>query len=151
MAEDPVKGVQEPEYIREKAVIPTLAYLKQALAVAGEDLALEIVMTAGCGLRNAEARPVNINNLVADDVYRVHEQIHSNTRWPAKLKHRKAGEFREVPLPRSVREAIERDEAKHGTTRLRRQPVGNSLIRRGGRQVLRLLVVQAEYSADQHE
>jgi integrase len=60
---------------------------------------------------------VSINNLVAQDVYRVHEQIHSNTHRPAKLKHRKVGEFREVPLPRSVREAIERHEAKHGTTR----------------------------------
>ncbi|MER5520028.1 tyrosine-type recombinase/integrase, partial [Streptomyces sp. NPDC002763] len=53
---------------------------------------------------------------VADDVYRVHEQIHSNTHKPAKLKHRKAGEFREVPLPRSVREAMERFEEKHGVT-----------------------------------
>ncbi|MFJ5830734.1 tyrosine-type recombinase/integrase [Streptomyces sp. NPDC093089] len=61
MADDPVKGVQEPEYVR--------------------------------------------------------EQIHFNTLRPAKLKHRKAGEFREVPLPRSVREAIERYEAKYGTTK----------------------------------
>ncbi|MFC9463190.1 tyrosine-type recombinase/integrase [Streptomyces coelicoflavus] len=117
MADDPVKGVQEPEYVRQKVVIPDLAYLKQALAVAGDDLALEIVMMAGCGLRNGEARAVNVNNVVADDVYRVHEQIHSNTHRPAKLKHRKVGEFREVPLPRSVREAIERHEKKHGTTR----------------------------------
>ncbi|MFJ8027857.1 hypothetical protein [Streptomyces sp. NPDC096311] len=92
-----------------------MAYLKQALAVAGDDLALEIVMMAGCGLRNGEARAVNVNNVVADDVYRVHEQIHSNTHRPAKLKHRKVGEFREVPLPRSVLETIERYEEKHGT------------------------------------
>ncbi|MFE7986543.1 tyrosine-type recombinase/integrase [Streptomyces cellulosae] len=117
MADDPVKGVQEPEYVREKVVIPSLEYVKQALAVAGDDLAMEIVMMAGCGLRNGEARAVNVNNVVADDVYRVHEQIHSNTHRPAKLKHRKVGEFREVPLPRSVREAIERYEEKHGTTR----------------------------------
>ncbi|MEW1927203.1 tyrosine-type recombinase/integrase [Streptomyces sp. NPDC088360] len=116
MAEDPVKGVQEPAYVREKVTVPTLAYVKQALAVAGDDLALEIVMMAGCGLRNGEARAVNINNVVADDVYRVHEQIHSNTHKLAKLKHRKAGEFREVPLPRSVRDAIKRHEKKHGTT-----------------------------------
>ncbi|MFD4028812.1 hypothetical protein ACFWRV_35665 [Streptomyces sp. NPDC058576] len=45
------------------------------------------------------------------------EQIHSSTLKPAKLKHRRAGEFREVPLPRSVREAIERYEEKHGTTK----------------------------------
>ncbi|MFI0037248.1 MULTISPECIES: tyrosine-type recombinase/integrase [Streptomyces] len=117
MADDPVKGVQEPEYVRQRVVIPDLAYLKQALAVAKGDLALEIVMMAGCGLRNGEARAVNVNNVVADDVYRVHEQIHSNTHRLAKLKHRKAGEFREVPLPRSVREAIERYEEKHGTTK----------------------------------
>ncbi|MFF5546273.1 tyrosine-type recombinase/integrase [Streptomyces olivaceoviridis] len=117
MADDPVKGVQEPEYVREKVVIPSLDYVKKALTVADHILALEIVMMVGCGLRNGEARAVNVNNVVADDVYRVHEQIHSNTHKPAKLKHRKAGEFREVPLPRSVREAMERYEEKHGTTR----------------------------------
>lgn len=40
-------GVRSPE-----GFISDLAYLKQALAVAGDDLALEIVMMAGCGLRN---------------------------------------------------------------------------------------------------
>ncbi|MER5202120.1 tyrosine-type recombinase/integrase [Streptomyces sp. NPDC002825] len=117
MADDPVKGVQEPEYVREKVVIPSLAYVKKALTVADEHLALEIVMMVGCGLRNGEARAVNVNNVVADDVYRVHEQIHSNTHKPAKLKHRKAGEFREVPLPRSAKEALERYEEQHGTTK----------------------------------
>ncbi|WP_404951339.1 site-specific integrase [Streptomyces sp. ARC12] len=117
MADDPVKGVQEPEYVREKVVIPSLTYVKKALTVADDDLALEIVMMVGCGLRNGEARAVNVKNIVADDVYRVHEQIHSNTHKPAKLKHRKAGEFREVPLPRSVKEALERYEEQHGTTK----------------------------------
>ncbi|WP_455679058.1 tyrosine-type recombinase/integrase [Streptomyces bottropensis] len=117
MADDPVRGVQEPEYIRELVVIPSLDYVKKALTVADEDLALEIIMMAGCGLRNGEARAVNVNNVVANDVYRVHEQIHSNTHKPGKLKHRKAGEFREVPLPRSVREAMERYAEQHGTTK----------------------------------
>ncbi|MGW8359554.1 tyrosine-type recombinase/integrase [Streptomyces wedmorensis] len=117
MVDDPVKGVQEPEYVRGTVAIPSLAYLKQALTVADEDLALEIVMMAGCGLRNGEARAVNVNNVVDKDVYRVREQIHSNTLRPAKLKHRRAGEFREVPLPRLVREAIERYVEKRGTTR----------------------------------
>ncbi|MGW4671449.1 tyrosine-type recombinase/integrase [Streptomyces sp. NPDC004324] len=117
MADDPVKGVQEPEYVRGRVVIPSLAYVKKALTVADEALALEIVMMVGCGLRNGEARAVNVNNVVADDVYRVDEQIHSNTHKPAKLKHRKAGEFREVPLPRSVREAMERYEEKCGSSK----------------------------------
>ncbi|WEO94008.1 hypothetical protein A6P39_008265 [Streptomyces sp. FXJ1.172] len=47
MADDPVKGVQEPENVREKVVIPSLAYVKKALIVADEDLALEIVMIMG--------------------------------------------------------------------------------------------------------
>ncbi|MFJ4710014.1 hypothetical protein ACIP6I_34980 [Streptomyces anulatus] len=72
----------------------------KALAVADEDLALEIVTMAGCGQRNGKARAVNVNNVVAQDVYRVREQIHSNTLRPPKLKHREVGEFREVPLPR---------------------------------------------------
>ncbi|WP_258382412.1 hypothetical protein [Streptomyces sp. NTH33] len=61
MADDPVKGVQEPEYVREKVVIPPLAYVKKALTVADDDLAFEIVMMVGCGLRNGEARAVDIN------------------------------------------------------------------------------------------
>ncbi|MFB7448980.1 tyrosine-type recombinase/integrase [Streptomyces sp. NPDC056194] len=112
MADDPVKGVQEPEYVRGTVVIPSLGYVTKALTVADEDLALEIGMMAGCGLRNGEARAVNVHNVVAQDAYRVREQIHSN-----KLKHRKAREFREVPLPRSAREAIERYEEKCGTTK----------------------------------
>ncbi|KOG11602.1 MULTISPECIES: tyrosine-type recombinase/integrase [Streptomyces] len=69
MADDPVKGVQEPEYVRGMVVIPSLDYVTKALAVADEDLALEIVMMAGCGLRSGEARAVNVNNVVAQDVY----------------------------------------------------------------------------------
>ncbi|GHE80312.1 hypothetical protein ACWIG2_07540 [Streptomyces cellulosae] len=90
MADDPVQAVQE--YVRRKVVIPPLVHVKKALTAADEYLALEIVMMVGCGLRNGEARAVNIHNVVADDVYRVHEQIHSNTHKPAKLKHRKVGE-----------------------------------------------------------
>ncbi len=92
---------------------PLLAYVKKALTVAGENLALEIVMMVGCGLRNGEARAVHINNVLpctsssADDVYRVHEQIHSHTQ---------AGEARGTaergvprgPSARWVREAVER-------------------------------------------
>ncbi|MEW2131041.1 hypothetical protein [Streptomyces sp. NPDC005435] len=70
VADDPVKDVQEPEYAREKVVIPSLTSVKKALTVADEYLALEIVMMVGCGLRNGEARAGNINNVVADDVYR---------------------------------------------------------------------------------
>ncbi|MFD5497762.1 hypothetical protein ACFWH4_33930 [Streptomyces sp. NPDC127091] len=36
--------------------------MKQVLTVAGDDLALEIVRVAGCGLRNGGARAVNVGN-----------------------------------------------------------------------------------------
>ncbi|SFD64591.1 Site-specific recombinase XerD [Streptomyces aidingensis] len=116
MADDPVKGVQDPEYVPKTVVIPTLEYITKALTVADEFLAMEIVMMVGCGLRNGEARAVNLNNMVAFDVYRVTEQIHSNLHMPAKLKHRKPGEFREVPLPCTVRGAMERFAEKHGAS-----------------------------------
>ncbi|MFB7826903.1 tyrosine-type recombinase/integrase [Streptomyces hydrogenans] len=70
---------------------------------------------------------MNANNIVGQDVYRVRERIHSNTLKLAKLKHRKAGEFQEVPLPRSVGEAIERYVDKYGTT-----PDGHLLRGPGG-------------------
>lgn len=56
MADDPVKRVREPEYVRQKVVIPSLPYVKQAQAVAGDALALQIVMTAGRGLRKMPRR-----------------------------------------------------------------------------------------------
>ncbi|MFI1161904.1 hypothetical protein [Streptomyces sioyaensis] len=71
-----------------------------------------ITMMRGCGLSNGEARAVNTNNVISDDIYRVSDQIHHNTYRPAPLKHRHPGEFRDVPLPRSVRETIERFEQR---------------------------------------
>ncbi|MEU9294401.1 hypothetical protein [Streptomyces sp. NPDC048266] len=47
MADDPVKGVQEPEYVRGTVAIPSLGYATKALTVAGEDLALAVRPTAG--------------------------------------------------------------------------------------------------------
>ncbi|MGW7465658.1 hypothetical protein ACWGJT_13370 [Streptomyces xantholiticus] len=76
------EGVQEPEYVGQKVVIPLLAYAKKALTAADEHLALEIVMMVGFGLRNGEVRAVNVNYVVADE--RVHEQI--------PLRHAQAGE-----------------------------------------------------------
>lgn len=58
------------------------------------DLGLEGV---GCGSRNGGARAVYVNDVVADDVHRVHEQIHSDTHEPVELKHRQSG-----PLARRV-------------------------------------------------
>ncbi|WP_406357218.1 site-specific integrase [Streptomyces sp. NBC_01635] len=116
IADNPLRGVQKPEYAPQRVAIPDVEYIARAIQVADYKLALEIVLMVGCGLRNGEARAVNANNIVADDVYRVTEQVHSSTHQLAKLKHRKEGEFREVPLPRTVKDAIERFAEEHGTT-----------------------------------
>ncbi|MFI7081979.1 tyrosine-type recombinase/integrase [Streptomyces anulatus] len=45
----------------------------------------------------------------------MHQQVRDRTVTLEPLKHRKTGEFREVPLPSFVRESIERYAATHGT------------------------------------
>ncbi|MGP3775350.1 tyrosine-type recombinase/integrase [Streptomyces sp. SDT5-1] len=115
--EHPLEGVHAPQYEAERAVVPTRDQIVGIKAAANNDrYSMFVDMMAGCGLRNGEALALNVNNIVADDVYRVSEQVHYRTRKLEKLKHRKPGEFREVPLPRSIREAIERFVEKHGTT-----------------------------------
>ncbi|WP_411136646.1 hypothetical protein [Streptomyces sp. C10] len=113
---DPTLGIKTRPYIPPRSVIPTVEYTTAATRKADAQLGLVVTMMRGCGLRNVEARAVNINNVISDDIYRVSDQIHHNTYRPAPLKHRHPGEFRDVPLPRSVRETIERIEQRHGTT-----------------------------------
>ncbi|WP_406110398.1 hypothetical protein [Kitasatospora purpeofusca] len=60
-------------------------------------------------MRNGEALAVNINiNInVADDVDRITEQVNQTTKTYAPLKHRRAGDYRDVPLASRVRRSIE--------------------------------------------
>ncbi|MEV8464189.1 MULTISPECIES: tyrosine-type recombinase/integrase [Streptomyces] len=113
--EDPLRGVKAPRYDPERVVIPSPEQL-QRIRVAGDDRFLLVAdLMSGCGLRNGEAAAVNLNNIVADDVYRVTEQVNQTTQQYAPLKHRKANEYRDVPLPARVRESIEWYASKHGT------------------------------------
>lgn len=116
IATDPTLGIKTRDYHPPRSIIPTVEYATAAARTAHFQLGLMITMMRGCGLRNGEARAINVNNVISDDVYRVTCQIHHNTYRPAPLKHRRPGEFRDVPLPRSVKEAIERFEQQHGTT-----------------------------------
>lgn len=76
----------------------------------------EIVMMAGCGLRNGEARAVNVHCRGAGRVpgARADPLQHAEA---GEAEAPQSGEFREVSLPRSVREAIERYATRHGTTK----------------------------------
>ncbi|WP_257155749.1 tyrosine-type recombinase/integrase [Streptomyces sp. Ru87] len=106
LSTDPFVGVVSPEYIPRKITIPTLDEI-HALKEHGSDaLRVVIDLMHGCGLRNGEAYAANLERIVADEVYRVTEQIDGRTRQPARLKHRKPGEFRECPLPSTVRESL---------------------------------------------
>ncbi|MFF2658169.1 tyrosine-type recombinase/integrase [Kitasatospora sp. NPDC058032] len=66
-------------------------------------------------MRNGEALAVNINNIVTDDVYRITEQVNQTTKAYAPLKHRKAGDYPDVPLAARVRHSIESYADTYGT------------------------------------
>lgn len=113
--ENPVEGVKQPQYDPKRAVIPTVALLSE-LRVAGDDaFTLVTDLMSGCGMRNGEAAAVNVNNIVADDVYRITEQVNMTTKTYGRLKHRRVGEYRDVPLPTRVRDTINWYADKHGT------------------------------------
>ncbi|MFI0966422.1 tyrosine-type recombinase/integrase [Streptomyces sp. NPDC021080] len=112
--EDPFDGVVPPEYVPREITIPTLDEIHALKAVSSDGLRIIIDLMSGSGLRNGEAFAANLERMVADDVYRITEQIEGKTREPAPLKHRKVGEFRETPMPGTVRESLLRYEKEHG-------------------------------------
>lgn len=116
LPEDPFEGVIPPEYIPRKITIPTLDEIHALKAAATDELRVVIDLMSGCGLRNGEAYAANMERMVADDVYRITEQIEGNTRQRARLKHRKLGEFRETPMPSTVRDCLLRYEEEHGVS-----------------------------------
>ncbi|MEV5879649.1 site-specific integrase [Streptomyces sp. NPDC052101] len=114
--ESPLAGVKAPLYEPRRAVIPSADQLRKIRAAGDDCFRLITDLMSGCGLRNGEAAAVNLRNIVADDVYRVTEQVNQTTGHYSPLKHRKPNEYRDVPLPALVRETIEGYAAKHGTT-----------------------------------
>ena len=59
--------------------------------------------------------PLNLNNIVADDVYRITEQVNQSTGTYGRLKHRKVSDYRDVPLPARVRDTVDWYADKYGT------------------------------------
>ncbi|PJN25670.1 site-specific integrase [Kitasatospora sp. CB02891] len=113
--ESPVEGIVPPQYDPKRAVIPSPQQLA-GLRLAG-DAVFRVVadLMSGCGLRNGEALAVNVNNIVANDVYRITEQVNQTTGAYAPLKHRKPGEYRDVPLPARTKHTIEWYADTYGT------------------------------------
>ncbi|WP_433888457.1 tyrosine-type recombinase/integrase [Streptomyces sp. CA-111067] len=113
--DNPLNGVKPPQYHPSRAVIPSLAQLGSLRTAGDEAFCLIVELMSGCGLRNGEAAAVHLDNIVANDTYRVHEQVNQTTNTYARLKHRKADEYRDVPLPARVRECILQYADAHGT------------------------------------
>lgn len=114
--ESPLVGVQPPQYTPDRSTIPTPGQLAAIRSSGDDTFQLLVGLMSGCGMRNGEAAAVNIHNIVADDVYRVTEQVNQTTKTYGPLKHRKPGEYRDVPLPPRIKGAIEWYADKHGTT-----------------------------------
>lgn len=114
--ENPLRGVKPPQYTPSRSVIPAPSQLAAIRSSGDHSFQLLVGLMSGCGLRNGEAAAVNIRNIVADDVYRVTEQVNQTAKTYGPLKHRKPGEYRDVPLPPRIRNAIEWYADKHGTT-----------------------------------
>ncbi|WP_224302393.1 site-specific integrase [Streptomyces olivaceus] len=113
--DNPVAGVKPPQYDPQRVVIPSPEQLRQIRTTGDDSFRLVCDLMSGCGMRNGEAFAVNLNNIVADDVYRITEQVNRTTCQYERLKHRKAGEYRDVPLPARVRQTIEWYADEHGT------------------------------------
>ncbi|MFD6415733.1 site-specific integrase [Streptomyces sp. NPDC060194] len=110
----PLEGIKPPQYQPKRVVIPTPEQLRILREAAGPDFRLVADLMSGCGMRNAEAVAVNLNLIIADDVYRIQEQVNQTTGTYGPLKHRRPGGHRDVPLPRKVRETMERYAEKFG-------------------------------------
>ncbi|MEU8936361.1 tyrosine-type recombinase/integrase [Streptomyces sp. NPDC048409] len=114
-SESPFNGVKAPQYDPARAVIPSPEQLR-TIRTAGDDVfTLFVDLMSGCGLRNGEAAAVNLDNIVADDVYRIREQVNQTTARYGPLKHRRPNNYRDVPLPARVKQTIKRYAAEHGT------------------------------------
>lgn len=114
--ENPLEGVKPPQYDPKRAVIPSPSQLQEIRTAGTDEFLLIADLMSGCGARNGEAAAVNINNIVADDVYRITEQVNQTTKKYDRLKHRKVGEYRDAPLPGRTKQTILWYAKKHGTT-----------------------------------
>ncbi|WP_405902122.1 tyrosine-type recombinase/integrase [Streptomyces sp. NBC_00656] len=104
--ENPLEGVKPPQYDPKRTVIPSPEKLQEIRAAGDDDFLLITDLMSGCGMRNGEAAAVNINNIVADDVYRITEQVNQTTKMYGRLKHRRVGDYRDTPLPARTKETI---------------------------------------------
>jgi len=117
LAESPCAGIQLPGVVTAADfILPVHAQVEAVAAGLPADWAATVWLMHGCGLRIGEALAVNLRcRINGGKTLRAREQVN-----PAALlrplKFRREGEFRDIPLPQYVSEAIDKHAAEHGAT-----------------------------------
>lgn len=117
LAESPCTDIPVPDVVHAADVtLPTEAQLEALAAGLPEDWALTVWLMYGCGLRIGEALAIRTKCRVKrGTTLRVKEQVNPVAELKP-LKFRTEGEFRDIPLPLYVSEAMDKHIASHGTT-----------------------------------
>jgi integrase len=117
LAESPCSGIQLPGVVTAADfILPAHAQIEAVAAGLPPDWAATMWLMHGCGLRIGEALAVNLRcRINRSETLRVKEQVNPAAQLKP-LKFRREGEFRDVPLPQYVSEAIDKHVVGHGTT-----------------------------------
>ena len=117
LAESPCADIQLPGVVTAADfILPSHDQVEAVAAGLAPDWAATVWLMHGCGLRVGEALAVNLRCRVnGGSTLRVKEQVNPFAQLRP-LKHRTAGEFRDIPLLQYVSEAIDKHAADYGTT-----------------------------------
>jgi integrase len=115
LAESPCVDIELPDVTSAKDfVAPTHAQVEALAAGLPGDWEATVWIMQGCGLRIGEALALNTRCRVGDGkTLRITEQVNPTAQLRP-LKFRKVGEYRDIPLPRYVADAIDKHLADHG-------------------------------------
>jgi integrase len=117
LPESPCAGISVPAVVREADfILPSGAELDALAAGLPADWAATVWLMYGCGLRIGEALAVKARCRISrETTLRVREQVNPFAQVRP-MKFRAEGQFRDIPLPLYVSEAIDKHVADHGTT-----------------------------------
>jgi hypothetical protein len=107
LAESPCTGIQLPGVVTAADfILPAHSQVEAVAAGLPPDWAATLWLMHGCGLRIGEALAVNLRcRINKGKTLRVKEQVNPSAELMP-LKFRRAGEFRDIPLPEYVSEAL---------------------------------------------
>jgi integrase len=117
LAESPCTGIRLPGVVTAADfILPALTQIEAVAAGLPPDWAATVWLMHGCGLRIGEALAVSLRcRINKGKTLRVREQVNPGADLRP-LKFRTAGEFRDIPLPEYVSDAVDKHVAEHGTT-----------------------------------